>query len=59
MPKQVRDTVLSSLTSDDKTEFLLAAAGEFFFGRGWRGRKPKLRNVPLNYREYVISGAGE
>ena len=58
VPKQVRDRVLSSLTDEDKTE-LLASAGEFFFGTGWRvGRKPRLRKIPVAYREYVAHGVG-
>lgn len=58
VPKQVRDRVLTVLRVEDKTE-LLAAAGEFFFGRGWRvGKKPKLRKMPIYYRDYVAHGVG-
>lgn len=58
VPKQVRDRVIASLTLDEKTS-LLAAAGEFFFGVGWRvGKKPKLRKMPAHYREYVAHGVG-
>ncbi|MEY2563049.1 MAG: hypothetical protein QOH88_1242 [Verrucomicrobiota bacterium] len=58
VPKQVRDRVLATLTSEEKTE-VLSAAGDFFFGSGWRiGKKAKLRKVPPQYSEYVAHGVG-
>ena len=58
VPKQVRDSVLAALSSDDKKE-LLSAAGEFYFGHGWRvGKKPKLRKMRPEYRDYLAHGVG-
>lgn len=58
VPRQVRDCVMSLITDEEKQEFIDAAA-DFYFGTAWRtGRKPKLRKMPAEYRDYIANGVG-
>ena len=57
VPRQVRDYIHTLLTEEERAEIVLAGT-ERFFGRDWRKGKVKLRTLPLEYREYLSSGAG-
>ena len=56
-PRQVRDYIQSLLTDDEREQIVLAGI-ERFFGKSWREGKIKLRKIPIGYREYLSSGAG-
>ena len=56
VPRPVRDYVLT-LLSDTEKETIVHAGVEKFFGRKWRF-KVKLRNVPLEQKEYLNAGPG-
>jgi tetratricopeptide (TPR) repeat protein len=57
VPRPVRDYVVALLTDAEKDEIVRAGI-EKFFGRAWRYGKVKLRSIPLEYREYLSTGAG-
>jgi predicted MPP superfamily phosphohydrolase/tetratricopeptide (TPR) repeat protein len=57
VPRQVRDYVNTLLSEEERLDIVLAGL-ERFFGREWRAGKVKLRTLPLEYREYLASGAG-
>jgi hypothetical protein len=57
VPRQVRDYVQTLLSDEERLDIVLAGI-ERFFGREWRDGKVKLRSLPVEYREYLASGAG-
>jgi len=57
VPRQVRDYVLTLLSDEEREEIVISGIDRFF-GRLWREGILKLRSLPLEYREYLSSGAG-
>lgn len=57
VPRQVRDHVQSLISDGERDEFVDAGA-EQCFGRKWREGKVKMRDLPVEHREYVSSGPG-
>lgn len=57
VPKQVRDYVQTLLSNEERLDILLAGLTHFC-GREWKLGKVKLRSLPIEYREYLGSGAG-
>ncbi len=57
VPRQVRDYVLTLISEQEREEIVFAGL-ERLFGRKWREGKVKLRDLPLEHREYLNSGVG-
>jgi hypothetical protein len=57
VPRQVRDYV-QLLISESERDEIVSAGAEQFFGRKWREGKIKLRDLPVEYRDYVSGGPG-
>jgi calcineurin-like phosphoesterase family protein len=57
VPRQVRDYIQTILSENERGEIVFAGLDKFF-GRKWRDGKIRLRSIPLEYRDYLSSGAG-